>query len=283
MPKTIVITGCSSGFGRITTLHLAQQGWRVFATVRKEADAASLLVEAMAHNVQDNVTPILCDVTNDAQVAELGRAVAAATPTLEGLLNNAGTAFPGPLELLPLETLRRQLNLNVVAQLGVTQVLLPLLKVANGVIINVSSQGGRVVFPITGAYHMSKFALEAMSDALRLELAPFGVKVVVIQPGSSPTAIWDTGKKHGEAVLGSLDNVGAYQPLVNAIMVRAFNSQKLTGFHPQLFADTVQKILANPNPATRYALPARTVRMMALRALLPDKLWDGFVRRTLKW
>lgn len=283
MPKTILITGCSSGFGRITTLHLAQHGWRVFATVRKEADAASLLVEAMAHNAQANVTPLLCDVTNDVQVAELGNAVAAATPTLDALLNNAGTAFPAPLELLPLETLRRQLNLNVVAQLGVTQAVLPLLKAARGVIINVSSQGGRVVFPITGAYHMSKFALEAMSDALRLELAPFGVRVVVIQPGSSPTAIWETGRKHGEATLGNLENVGAYQPLVNAIMERAFKSQARDGFPPQLFADTVQKILASPNPAARYGLPARAARMMTLRALLPDKVWDGFVRRMLKW
>lgn len=283
MPKTIVITGCSSGFGRITTLHLAKQGWRVFATVRKESDAASLLVEAMAQNVRDQVVPVLCDVTNAAQVAELGRTVAAATPRLEALVNNAGTAFPGPLELLPLETLRQQLNLNVVAHLGVTQVLLPLVKAARGVIINVSSQGGRVVFPITGAYHMSKFALEAMSDALRLELAPFGVKVVVIQPGSSATAIWDTGRKHGEAALGGLENSGAYQPLVNAIMAQAFAKQKGTGFHPQLFADTVQKILNSPNPATRYAIPARSARMIALRTLLPDKFWDWFVRRTLKW
>lgn len=283
MPKTIVITGCSSGFGRITTLHLAKLGWQVFATVRKEADAASLLVEAMAENVKDNVTPILCDVTNDAQVMALGRTVAAATPKLDALVNNAGTAFPGPLELLPLETLRQQLNLNVVAHLGVTQVLLPLLKAARGVIINVSSQGGRVVFPITGAYHMSKFALEAMSDVLRIELAPFGVKVVVIQPGSSATAIWDTGRKHGEATLGSLENSGAYQPLVNTIMARAFERQKGTGFRPQLFADLVEKILASADPATRYPIPASTARLIVLRALAPDKLWDRFVRRTLKW
>lgn len=283
MPKTIVITGCSSGFGQITTLHMAKLGWQVFATVRKESDAARLLVEAMAQNVKDNVTPILCDVTNDAQVAALGRTVAAATPKLDALVNNAGTAFPGPLEMLPLETLRQQLNLNVVAHLGVTQVLLPLLKAAHGVIINVSSQGGRVVFPITGAYHMSKFALEAMSDALRIELAPFGVKVVVIQPGSSATAIWDTGRKHGEAALGSLENSGAYQPLVNAIMARAFERQKGTGFHPQLFADLVQKILASADPAARYPIPASTARLIVLRALAPDKLWDKFVRRMLKW
>ncbi len=283
MSKTIVITGCSSGFGRITTLHLAKQGWRVFATVRKESDAASLLVEAMAQNVKANVTPILCDVTNDVQVAELGRTVAAATPTVEALVNNAGTAFPGPLEMLPLDTLRQQLNLNVVAHLGVTQAVLPLLKASRGTLINVSSQGGRVVFPITGAYHISKFALEAMSDALRLELAPFGVKVVVIQPGSSATAIWDTGKKHGEAALGGLDMAGPYQPLVNTIMKQAFEKQKGTGFHPQLFADTVLKILTHPNPATRYPIPARAAWIMAWRALLPDKLWDGFVRRALKW
>lgn len=182
-PKTVVIIGCSSGFGRVTALHLARHGWQVFATVRQESDQASLLSEAMAiaRSSSGRLVPVRCDITNAEAVTALSQTVAAATPRLVGLVNNAGAAFPAPLELLPLDALRAQLEINVVGHLAVTQALLPFLKAGGGTIINVSSESGRVVFPITGAYHMSKFALEAMSDVLRIELAPFGVRVVVLR------------------------------------------------------------------------------------------------------
>ena len=281
--KSIVITGCSTGFGRALALHLARRGWRVLATVRQEADAASLLTEAMAHGFRENLTPVICDITNEAQVKELAKKVTAATPRLEALVNNAGTAFAAPLELLPLSEFRAQLELNVVAQLGVTQALLPLLKPAQGMIINVSSIGGRIALPITGAYSASKFALEALSDSLRIELAPFGVRVVVIEPGSSPTAIWETGRQRARQSLAEREGeMEAYAPLI-ARFEKAALKRAAQGFPPELFAETVEKILNDPNPKTRYPLPADVRRRILLRRLLSDGWWDKQIRKTLKW
>ena len=269
--KTIVITGCSSGFGRVMALRLAERGWRVFATVRKEADGASLLTEAMAKGFREHVTPVICDITDEAQVADLARKVSEATPRLDALVNNAGTAYAAQLEL------------NVVAQLGVTQALLPLLKAARGIVINVSSVSGRIALPVMGAYAMSKFALEAMSDSLRVELAPFGVRVVVIESGSSPTAIWQTSRQRARKGMEERDvDLGAYAPLADALEKAALE-RAAKGFPPQLFADIVMRILTTPKPRARYALPASVRRQILLRKLLPDEWWDRQVRKMLKW
>jgi NAD(P)-dependent dehydrogenase (short-subunit alcohol dehydrogenase family) len=156
VPKSAVITGCSSGFGRVTALHLAQNGWQVFATVRREPDRDDLLAESQALGCREYLAALLCDITREEQVREMAAVLTAAVPRLNALVNNAGAAFPAPLELLPLDALRSQLEINVVGQLAVTQALLPLLKAARGTIINVSSESGRVVFPITGAYHIKQ-------------------------------------------------------------------------------------------------------------------------------
>src|SRR5437660_420728 len=195
--KTIVITGCSSGFGRISALELAKRGWHVFATVRKEADQADLLAEAATLGCKENLTPLLGDITQTEQVAALTQTVkeqlaTMQTNSLDALLNNAGTASGGPIELVSLDDMRALFEINVIAHVAVIQHFLPLLKEARGTIINVSSVSGRIATPVTGVYSASKFALEAISDALRVELAPFGVRVVLIEPSSSPTNIWKT-------------------------------------------------------------------------------------------
>jgi len=281
--KTIVITGCSTGFGRVTALHLARQGWHVFATVRKHSDRESLLAEAAAQGAAERLTPVICDITQAEDVRNLAQIVAAETPQLNALLNNAGTAYPGPLELLPLDDLRAQFELNVIAQMGVTQALLPLLKAGRGTIINVSSIGGRIASVINGPYCASKFALEALSDTLRLEVAPFGVRVVVIEPGASPTAIWETGRKRGLAGLARHEGgAGDYAPLVAA--VEKFYVRSAThGFPPERFAETVLEILNTPRPRARYTLPRRVAWMIRLRHLAPDGLWDWGLRQMLKW
>jgi NAD(P)-dependent dehydrogenase (short-subunit alcohol dehydrogenase family) len=279
VPKTILITGCSSGFGRATAFHLAQRGWRVLAVVRKTGDAESLRREATEKNV--SVEPLLCAITDDAQVAELGRAVAALTPTLDALLNNAGTAYPGPLELLPLAELRAQLEVNVVAHIAVTQALLPLLRAARGTILNVSSMGGKMAFPVTGAYHASKFALEALSDSLRLELAPFGVKVVVIEPGGSPTAIWKTGEQNARALYTG-GKAEAYRGLI-ARYARLATASARDGFPPEQFAALVERVLATPQPRARYSLPWRTTLNLLARRFLPDAVWDRLMRNLFRW
>lgn len=279
--KTIVITGCSSGFGRATALRLAQSGWLVFATVRKEADAADLLGEAATLNCKENILPQLCDITSAEQVAALGQTVAATTPRLDALLNNAGTAFAAPLELLSLDDLRAQLEINVVAHVAVTQALLPLLKAARGIIINVSSVAGLIATPVVGAYAASKHAMEAISDTWRVELAHFGVRVVLIEPSDSSTNIWETSLKRAERKLESYRN-GPYEPLL-ATAEKAGRRSEKHGFPPRLFADTVLKILRSRHPRPRYIIPSSFTWVVALHRLLPDALWDRLIRLTLRW
>lgn len=260
---------------------MARQGWNVFATVRKEADKKNLLAEAVNYDCNENITPIICDITKTDQVASLGRIVAETVPQLEALLNNAGTAFPAPIELITLDELRSQLEINLVGHVAVIQTLLPLIKTARGIIINVTSVGGRIALPIIGAYNASKFAMEAMSDVLRVELAPFGVRVVVIQPGTSATAIWETSRKHaGRLIEGDIEN--QYTPLLKSFD-KHFKEEVAHGFPLQLFADTVLKILSDPHPRTRYPIPGRVAWIIYLRNLLPDRLWDRMIRRRMNW
>jgi NAD(P)-dependent dehydrogenase (short-subunit alcohol dehydrogenase family) len=279
--KTIVITGCSSGFGRLTALYLAKLGWQVFATVRKEVDQASLIESAAALGCEKHLSSLICDITQPEQVIALGQLVAAKTSQLNALLNNAGTAFAAPLELISLDDLRAQLEINVVAHLGVTQTLLPLLKAARGTIINVSSLNGRIAYPLVGAYSASKFALEALSDVWRIELAPFGVQVVMIEPGSSPTNLLETSHKRAVAALEQYKG-SPYEPLLIRFEKLA-SKANTTGFPPQLFPHTVHRILSSRRPHARYLIPRTNSIIMPFFQLVPVWLRDRLFRRILKW
>jgi NAD(P)-dependent dehydrogenase (short-subunit alcohol dehydrogenase family) len=281
MTQSIVITGCSTGFGRATALRLARNGWQVFATVRREADAANLSEEAAATGCDWRLSPALCDITVTSSVVELAHTLQERAPKLDALLNNAGTSFAGPLETIPLDDVRAQFEINTVGHLAMIQALLPLLKAGRGTIINVSSVGGRMAFPVNGAYHMSKFALEAMSDVLRMELAPFGVKVVILEPGGSPTAIWETGLNRARARRLAGPNE-EYAPLISAVERYARTSARL-GFPPEVFARAVEKILNSRRPPARYPVPFSAGMMMRLRRWLPDWAWDWGTRRVLGW
>jgi len=276
--KSILITGCSTGFGRVTALHFAKLGWKVFATVRKEADRESLLNEKAG-----DIVPLLCDIVCEDQVQELGREVAAQCDRLDVLVNNAGAIYRSPLELLPPAELRAQFEVNVVAQLAVAQAVMPLLKVAKGTIINVSSVAGRITTPLIGAYSASKFALEALSDALRVELAPFGVRVVLIEPGPSPTAIGTTSKRRwADIVAGQSIEVGGYARLIEAADKISAGWSRI-GFPPQQFAKLVETILNTATPRARYPIPPRFAWAIAVRQIAPDWLWDWGVRQRLGW
>ncbi|GAC1468700.1 MAG: SDR family oxidoreductase [Ktedonobacteraceae bacterium] len=299
--KTIVVTGCSSGFGRTTALELAGRGWLVFATVRKEADRESLLAEAALRHCQENLRPLLCDITHDDEVTALARQVedllrsrATTLPgdtgntgdspalALDALLNNAGSAYGGPIELMPLEDIRAQFELNVFAHVAVIKAFLPLLKAGRGTIINVSSVSGRISIPVTGVYSASKFALEGISDALRIELAPFGVHVVLIEPASSPTSIWKTSMQRSMGGLAEHRDSGPYTRLLQMAEKAAERSSK-RGFPPQMFADTTVRILSTSRPRARYGVPGSASALMLLRRLCPDALWDRLIRLVLKW
>ena len=179
-----MVTGASTGFGAAIARHLAGRGFRVFGTVRRAEDDAAL--------ERAGVSAVRMDVTDSTGIArareQVERALAGAP--LAGLVNNAGIPAAGPLELFPLDELRRVLEVNLVGAVAVTQAFLPLLKVSRGRIVNMSSVAGRGALPFLGPYAASKFGLEAISDSLRRELLPFGVKVIVIEPGTFKTAIW---------------------------------------------------------------------------------------------
>ncbi len=294
--KTIVITGCSSGFGRVTALSLAQQGWHVFATVRKEEDRESLRNEATERQAVENLTVLLCDITVEGQVKMLAQQVevllreetsdlagsSGSVPRLDALMNNAGTAYGMPIELIPLEDLRAQFEINVVAHIAVTQAFLPFLKSARGTIINISSISGKTVTPMTGAYSASKFALEALSDALRLELAPFGVKVVLIEPASSPTSIWQTSLQRALDQLGERMEHSPYKPLMQ-FTIKGAQRAGQSGFPMERVSELVTKILASPKPRARYPVPATASLVVILRRFVPDFLWDRMIRLAFHW
>ncbi len=179
MVKTVLITGASTGIGEACALWLQDRGYRVFAGVRKSTDAEALQQKSKGH-----LTPVLLDVADEASIREAVQFVLTQEPKLEGLVNNAGIAVAGPLEFVPLQELRRVLEVNVVGQVAVTQAFLPLLREARGRVVLMSSISGRVAAPLMGPYAASKFALEAIGDALRRELAPWGIEVSIIEPGN---------------------------------------------------------------------------------------------------
>ncbi|HEX7736566.1 MAG TPA: SDR family NAD(P)-dependent oxidoreductase [Ktedonobacteraceae bacterium] len=278
--KTMVITGCSTGFGRATALLMAGLGWRVFATVRKEEDRAALREEARRLDGSGELLPVLCDITDVAQVARLRDTVSAAVERLDALVNNAGTAYAAPLELLELDDLRQQFEINVVAQVGVMQAFLPLLKAARGTIINISSISGRYSAPVIGPYAASKYALEALSDALRVEMAPFGVQVVLIEPGSSSTRIWATSRQRATKLDKYRD--GPYGPLL-ARVERFINHSEKHGFAPELVAEVIEQVLSTSRPRARYLVPRREGRVIFARKLITDRFWDKQVRKMMQW
>src|SRR4051812_28820003 len=178
---TVLVTGASRGIGRATALRLAASGWDVRAGVRSETDGALLAAEA------GGITPVVLDVTDDDQVAALD---AVLPERLDAVVNNAGVVIAAPVEGLALADLRHQLEVNVVGQVAVTQAVLPRLRASRGRVVFVSSVSGRVSAPFMGAYSASKYALEALADALRLELRPWGVAVSLIEPGAIDTDVW---------------------------------------------------------------------------------------------
>ena len=183
----VVVTGTSTGIGAATALYLAENGFRVFAGVRRKADG-----EALAARASNGLTPVTIDITNPASISAAAATVSAAVGKrgLAGLVNNAGIVKPAPLEHQPLADFRRQLEVNLVGPLAVTQAFLPLIRLGRGRVVNVGSIGGRVVLPLHGAYSCSKFGMEALSDALRLELRQWKIPVVHVDPGATDTAIF---------------------------------------------------------------------------------------------
>lgn len=269
----MLITGASTGIGEACALWLQDRGYRVFAGVRKSTDAEALQQKSKGH-----LTPVLLDVADEASIRKAVQFVLTQTPKLEGLVNNAGIAVAGPLEFVPLQELRRVLEVNVVGQVAVTQAFLPLLREARGRIVLMSSISGRVAAPLMGPYAASKFALEAIGDALRRELAPWGVEVSIIEPGNIQTPIWRKGIAWGEALKEQLsaDAIRLYGPAIDGIL-RYIRGQDGKGLHPNEVARVVEQALVSACPKTRYVVGRDAKAGALLARLLPDRWVDRFI------
>lgn len=275
-----LVTGSSTGIGRATALTLAEQGFDVFAGVRKKADG-----EAVAEAAGGNLTPVIIDVTKPATIARAKTTVTrkAGAKGLAALVNNAGTAFAGPLELLPLEDFRRQLEVNLTGHLAVTQAMLPLLRKARGRIVNITSIGGRIAYPFNGPYHASKWGLEAVSDSLRIELAPWGIDVIVIEPGSIATDIWDHGLAQAAELRKKLGAEGKrlYGPAMDAIE-KTMRDAADAGIPPEKVSETIAKALITSRPKTRYLIGRDARGALTAKRLLSDRGFDKVVTRLTK-
>jgi NAD(P)-dependent dehydrogenase (short-subunit alcohol dehydrogenase family) len=272
----VVVTGASSGIGRATAEHLAGLGFAVFGGVRSDGDAAALR--------EAGIEPLPIDVTDAGPIARAREAVEAKADALTGLVNNAGVAVTAPVEALPPDALRRQLDVNVVGQMAVTQAFLPLLRAGGGRIVNVSSIGGRVALPLAGPYAASKFALEALSDSLRRELRGQGVGVVVIEPGGIKTPIWDKGTAEADELIESAspETRERYAPLERALRKEARRIATESGLPPSAVAETIGRALTARRPRTRY-LVGRDAKSRALAArILPDRAMDTLIARALR-
>jgi NAD(P)-dependent dehydrogenase (short-subunit alcohol dehydrogenase family) len=277
--RTVVITGASSGIGEAAALHLASRGVRVFAGVRRVADGAALAARAGA-----NLTPVTLDVTSDASIAAARDAVGAAVGAsgLDGLVNNAGISVAGPLEILPAAALREQFDVNFFGAIAVTQAFLPLLRAARGRVVNVSSIGGKAASPFVGAYCASKHALEAASDALRMELRPFGIFVSVIEPGRVATPIWDRSARTSSARLRALapEALAPYEKRMTALSAFAANV-KANATPPERVAEAIERALTAPTPRARY-LVGIDARIQLVITRLPEPLRDRIIAAFLK-
>jgi NAD(P)-dependent dehydrogenase (short-subunit alcohol dehydrogenase family) len=268
----VVVTGASSGMGRACALYLDSQGFRVFAGVRKEQDAVSLQLEA-----SNRLTTVFIDVSDQSSVQSAAGIVSKSLGEagLAGLVNNAGIGVPGPIEYLDIADLRRQMEINVIGQVAVTQAFLPLIRKAKGRIINVGSVGGKITLPFGGALCGSKHAIESINDALRMELYPWGIHVCLIAPGEISTPAVDKLVADGEAFLLKIPEEGVkrYADVFRKFLKMAVAREK-AGSPPKIMAEAVFHALTARVPKTRYPVGPSSKLLPLLARTVPSRLLD---------
>jgi NAD(P)-dependent dehydrogenase (short-subunit alcohol dehydrogenase family) len=275
----VLITGASSGIGRACALRLDGSGWRVFAGVRREADASSLRGEASGR-----LEPLILDVTDEAGVRGAAERVREAVGDggLHGLVNNAGIAVSGPLEFVSLDDWRRQLEVNVIGQVAVTQAFLPLLRAARGRIVNIGSIGGRSSTPFVAPYAASKFAMEAITDALRRELRKWGMWVAIVEPGSIDTPIWEKGRSDAQEQIAAL--APEARELYGADMAgvaKAVENVAARGLPPERVAAAVEHALTAKRPRARYLIGREAQARVLAESVLPVRAFDAVITRAM--
>ena len=276
--KSVMITGASTGIGHASAALLARKGWRVFAGVRKPADA-----ERLSAKLGESVTPVMCDITEDASVRAAGETVRAALgeAALSGLVNNAGVAVAGPLLHLPVEEMQRQLEINVTGQLRVTQAFAPLMGAGEdrdgppGRIVNISSVAGLNATPLVTPYACSKFALEAFTQGLRRELMLYGIDVVAINPGPIATPIWDKAEEIDPEQYADTDYDGPIRRILAYMLERG-----RTGLPPGRVARAIHRSLTAARPKLNTVITPEPAQQWLLGAL-PGRMADRMIAKRL--
>lgn len=276
----VVVTGASTGIGEACALHLERRGFEVFAGVRKPADA-----DALRSRSTGRLTPIMIDVTDEGTIRTAAEEVRTALGSrgLHGLVNNAGISVAGPLEVLPISELRRQFEVNVIGQVAVTQAFLPEIRKARGRIVFMGSVAGRFSAPFLGPYSASKHAIEALTDAWRGELRPWGIEVAVVEPGSIATPIWEKGQAEADRLMEQLG--AAAQELYGEAIARVREYARQTaarGIPPERVAEAVAHFLTSKRPKTRYMVGLDARLQTLLATVAPDRMVDALVSRQLK-
>jgi len=267
MKKVILITGASSGMGKVTAKKLIQEGHKVYCAARR--------VDQMQDLQAIGGIPLQMDVTSTEQVDTVVESIIKKEGKIDVLWNNAGYGLYGAVEDVPLDEARKQLEVNVIGMAAVTQAVVPYMrKVNSGTIINTSSMGGKMYFPMGAWYHASKHAVEGLSDCLRLELKPFNIKVVIIEPGFIAT-------EFGNVLVDGISKYStgsSYATMVNKIIDGTKKSGEKGGSSsPSVIADTISKIVKSKNPKTRYRIGKFAKPMVWMRIYLGDKLFDRIV------
>lgn len=269
-----MVTGASTGIGKAITEVLAKSGAYVFATVRKQADAVAL------ESLSEKIIPIIMDVADHDSVVKAREKVAETLgeKRLFALVNNAGVAVPGPLEKLPLKDFKYQFDVNVFGLLDTTQIFFDLLNIKNSKIINISSVGGVQTMPFIGAYSASKHALEAISDAMRRELllANTGVDVIVIQPGSIKTPIWNKAKETDMSVFE-----GTRYGDLGRRLQKAVAEEEKAGADVEKVANTVLGIVLRSNNQARYIVSDNWAKEVYVPRTLPDRMFDRLIQKMM--
>jgi len=277
--QAVVVTGASTGIGRATALELDARGFQVFAGVRRHRDGV-----ALSRQASPVLKPVLLDVTDETSIAAAAETVAAATGgKLHGLVNNAGVALGGPLELVPIEETRKLMDVNVIGLLAVTKAFVPLLRKGRGRIVNIGSLAGLIAIPGESSYGASKFAVQAITDSLRLELAPFGIGVTIIDPGAIESAVWEKVRAQKEQMFDAAPQelMDLYAPLIEIGKRLGKNPRDIQP--ASCVAKVVVHALSSSRPKRRYLVglgakkAAKLARMpIWLRECLISRfMWSG--------